>query len=109
MPRNVSSIVTAGSTRLTGPGDTKTEQLGNMSIEGVQAQGTRTTTTIPAGAIGNDKPIDIVDERWYSPDLQMTVMTKHSDPRTGETSFALKNINRSSPPPYLFEFLPTTR
>ena len=74
-----------------------------MSIEGVQAQGTRTTTTIPAGEIGNDKPIDIVDERWYSPDLQMTVMTKHSDPRTGETSFALKNINRSSPPAYLFE------
>lgn len=84
-------------------GDAKTEQLGNMFIEGVQAQGTRTTTTIPAGAIGNDRPIDIVDERWYSPDLQMTVMTKHSDPRTGETSFALKNINRSSPPPYLFE------
>jgi hypothetical protein len=44
-----------------------------------------------------------VDERWYSPDLQMTIMTKHSDPRTGETNFALKNINRSDPPPTLFE------
>jgi hypothetical protein len=95
-------FVTAGRVD-TWSGDAKTEQLGNMYIEGVQAQGTRTTTTIAAGAIGNDKPIDIVDERWYSPDLQMTVMTKHSDPRTGETSFALKNINRSSPPPYLFE------
>ena len=90
-------------TRIGDPGAGKTEQLGNMYIEGIQAQGTRTTTTIPAGDIGNDRPINIVDERWYSPDLQMTIMTKHSDPRTGETSFALKNINRSSPPPTLFE------
>ena len=77
--------------------------LGNIFIEGVQAQGTRTTTTIPAGDIGNERPINIVDERWYSPDLQMTVMTKHSDPRSGETNFQLKNINRSNPPPTLFE------
>jgi hypothetical protein len=74
-----------------------------MYIEGVQAQGTRTTTTIPAGDIGNERPINIVDERWYSPDLKMSVMTKHSDPRNGETNFQLKNINRSSPPPNLFE------
>nr|AUN37689.1 hypothetical protein [uncultured bacterium] len=87
-------------------GDVKEEQLGNMSIEGVQAQGTRVTTTIPAGEIGNDRPIQIVDERWYSPDLQMTVMTKHSDPRTGETNFRLSNINRSGPPAYLFEIPP---
>ena len=84
-------------------GDAKTEQLGKMFIAGVQADGTRTTTTIPAGEIGNERPINIVDERWYSPDLQMTVSTKHSDPRSGETNFSLKNINRSSPPPYLFE------
>jgi len=86
-----------------GTADAKTEQLGNMFIEGVQAQGTRTTTTIPAGDIGNERPINIVDERWYSPDLQMTIMTKHSDPRSGETNFQLKNINRSNPPPTLFE------
>jgi len=90
-------------TKFSSPSDSKTEDLGKMYIEGVQAQGTRTITTIPAGDIGNDRPINIVDERWYSPDLQMTVMTKHSDPRTGETTFALKNINRSIPPPTLFE------
>ena len=84
-------------------GEAKTEQLGNMFIEGVQAQGTREITTIPAGDIGNERPINIVDERWYSPDLQMTIMTKHSDPRSGENNFQLKNINRSSPPPNLFE------
>jgi TonB family protein len=96
------TIATAGRLAV-GVSNAKTEQLGNMFVEGVQAQGTRTTTTIPAGDIGNDRPISIVDERWYSPDLQMTVMTKHSDPRSGETNFALKNINRSSPPPNLFE------
>jgi hypothetical protein len=86
-----------------GSGDVKTEELGNMFIEGVQARGKRVTTTIPAGEIGNDRPINIVDEGWYSPDLQMTILTKHSDPRSGETNFALKNINRSAPPPTLFE------
>ena len=96
------TVVTTGRPAAS-PSDSKTEQLGNMFIEGVQAQGTRTTATIPAGDIGNERPINIVDERWYSPDLQMTVMTKHSDPRNGETSFQLKNINRSSPPPNLFE------
>jgi hypothetical protein len=86
-----------------GSDNVKTEELGNMFIEGIQARGKRLTTTIPAGQIGNDRPINIVDERWYSPDLQMTIMTKHSDPRSGETNFALKNINRSAPPPTLFE------
>jgi len=94
--------VTAGGVA-TWSGDAKTEDLGKLYIEGVQAQGSRTTTTIPAGDIGNERPINIIDEQWYSPDLQMTIATKHSDPRTGETSFALKNINRSSPPPTLFE------
>jgi hypothetical protein len=95
--------IDTGGRLATGSSNAKTEQLGNMYIEGVQAQGTRTTTTIPAGDIGNERPINIVDERWYSPDLQMTIMTKHSDPRNGETNFQLKNINRSTPPPNLFE------
>jgi len=95
--------IATGGRLAVGSSNAKTEQLGNMFIEGVQAQGTRTTTTIPAGEIGNDRPINIVDEQWYSPDLQMTIMTKHSDPRSGETNFTLKNINRSNPPPTLFE------
>ena len=100
---NGESITMTTDGRVTTSSDGKTEDLGKMYIEGVQAQGTRTTTTIPAGDIGNERPINIVDERWYSPDLQMTIMTKHSDPMVGETSFSLKNINRSSPPPTLFE------
>jgi len=100
-PNQFFAVTTAGIS--TWSGDGKKEDLGKLYIEGVQAQGTRTTTTIPAGDIGNERPINIVDEQWYSPDLQMTIMTKHSDPRMGETTFALKNINRSNPPPTLFE------
>jgi opacity protein-like surface antigen len=79
------------------------ESLGAQILEGVSAQGDRQTTTIDAGAIGNDRPIQIVSERWYSPDLQMEVMTRHSDPRTGEQMTRLININRAEPDPSLFQ------
>jgi hypothetical protein len=79
------------------------EDLGEQLIEGVKAQGTRSTVTIPAGEIGNDRPIEIVSERWYSPELQTVIMTKHNDPRTGETTYKLTNINRSEPAKTLFE------
>jgi hypothetical protein len=81
----------------------KTESLGKQVIEGVEAEGTRSTITIPAGKIGNDRPIVIVAERWYSPALQTVVLSKHSDPRIGETVYRLTNINRSEPPRSLFE------
>lgn len=79
------------------------EQLGKQVIEGVEAEGTRTTVTIPAGEIGNERPIEIVSERWYSPELQLVVMTRHSDPRSGETTYKLTNINRTEPAKSLFE------
>jgi hypothetical protein len=79
------------------------EQLGKQNIEGVEAEGTRTTVTIPAGEIGNERPIEIVSERWYSPELQLVVMTRHSDPRFGETTYKLTNINRAEPAKSLFE------
>ena len=79
------------------------EQLGKQNIEGVDAEGTRTTVTIPAGEIGNERPIEIVSERWYSPELQLVVMTRHSDPRFGETTYKLTNINRTEPAKSLFE------
>jgi hypothetical protein len=81
----------------------KTEALGEQMFEGVRAEGTRSTITIPAGRIGNDLPINIVTERWYSPELQSVVMHKHSDPRLGETTFRLTNINRTEPARSLFE------
>ena len=79
------------------------EQLGKQNIEGVEAEGTRTTVTIAAGEIGNERAIEIVSERWYSPELQLVVMTRNSDPRTGETTYKLTNINRAEPAKSLFE------
>jgi hypothetical protein len=80
-----------------------TTSLGTQTIGGVQAQGTRYTRTIPAGAIGNEKPIVITVDRWYSPDLQTVVMTKRSDPRRGETTFQLTEIQRQEPDASLFQ------
>jgi len=85
------------------PPNTKTESLGKQMIEGVEAEGTRTTTTIPAGKIGNERDIDIVSERWYSPELQTVVMSKHDDPRTGTNVYRLTNITRDEPARTLFE------
>lgn len=81
----------------------KNESLGKQNIEGVEAEGTRNTVEIPAGEIGNERAIEIVFERWYSPELQLVVMTRHSDPRFGETTYRLTNINRSEPARELFE------
>jgi hypothetical protein len=81
----------------------KTEALGKRVVEGVETEGTRTTTTIPAGEIGNTLPIYVVDESWYSRELQVPVMTRHHDPRSGDNVFRLTNINRTEPPRSLFE------
>ncbi|MGH9882249.1 MAG: hypothetical protein ACRD6N_12505, partial [Pyrinomonadaceae bacterium] len=86
-----------------GNGNARTESLGKQNIEGVEAEGTRTTVTIPAGEIGNEREIEIVSERWYSPELQTIVMSRHSDPRFGENTYRLTNINRTEPARSLFE------
>jgi len=81
---------------------TTTQDLGSRTIEGVRAQGTRTTTTIPTGAIGNVRPIEIVSERWYSAELQMPVLITRRDPRNGETIYRLTNILRGEQQDGLF-------
>lgn len=80
-----------------------TETLAPQTIEGVRAEGTRTTVTIAAGAIGNVAPLVVVSERWFSPELQVVVMTKRSDPRFGETSYRLTNLSRAEPRGDAFE------
>lgn len=82
--------------------ESRTEELGTQNIEGVDAEGSRTITTIPAGAIGNERPIEITYEKWYSRELQLVVMSKHNDPRFGEQTYRLTNIVRSEPDPSLF-------
>lgn len=82
--------------------DTKTEELGTRDFEGVSAEGTRRVTTIPAGAIGNERDIEIVYERWYSKELGLVVYSKNSDPRFGEQTYRITNIVRAEPDPSLF-------
>jgi len=89
-------------TKLDGKNSRK-ESLGKQTIEGVEAEGTRSITTIAAGDVGNELPISIISESWYSAELQTVVMSKHSDPRVGENTYRLTNINRGEPAHSLFE------
>jgi hypothetical protein len=98
----VHAIATYGVSRATGY-ESRNESLGKQMIEGVEAEGTRTTDTIPAGAIGNERPIEIVYERWHSQELKMDIMVKSLDPRWGESIQRLTNIDRSEPDPSLFQ------
>lgn len=83
--------------------NTRTESLGKQTMEGVEVEGSRRVTTIPEGEIGNERPIETVTEKWYSPELKVYVMTKHSDPRFGETTYRLTNIRRGDQDPSLFQ------
>jgi len=106
---NVTVMATPGQRVLAADGaatKVTTETLGSKSIEGVMAEGTRTTSTIPAGAIGNLMPIEVVSERWYSRDLQMPVLISRRDPRSGESVYRLRNIVKAEPPPDLFAVPP---
>lgn len=88
--------------KIGGADNVQTEDLGKQTINGISAQGTRHTRTIPAGQIGNEKAITIVLESWYSPDLQLVVMSKRSDPRFGETTYTVSSIQRKEPEASLF-------
>jgi len=80
----------------------KVESLGTQMVNGVNAEGTRTTHTIVAGVIGNDNAIQVVSERWFSPDLQTVVKSTRTDPRFGTTTFSLTNIQKAEPAATLF-------
>ena len=84
-----------------GKGETKS--LGTREFDGIKAEGTMTTHTIPAGQIGNERPIAITSERWFSPDLFVVVYAKTSDPRAGDTTYRLTNVKRGEPPADLFK------
>jgi hypothetical protein len=83
--------------------NTRTESLGKQNMEGIDVEGSRRISVIPEGEIGNERPIEIVTEKWYSPELKVYVMTKHTDPRFGETSYRLTNIHRGEQDASLFQ------
>ena len=81
----------------------KRENLGSQLIENVMADGTRTTQMWPAGSQGNDRPFETTSETWFSPELKLMVLNKHFDPRSGESTTKLININRAEPAASLFQ------
>jgi len=104
--KKFSRIPTLQSSPLTSreePKEAKKESLGKQTIEGVTAEGTRTTIEILAGQIGNDKPVYVITEKWFSPELQMVVLSKHTDPFIGEVTFRLVKIKLGEPPAELFK------
>lgn len=82
------------------------ESLGTRRIEDVDTIGRRITMTVPAGRSRNDRPIEMVDERWESPELQLVIAAHSSDSRTGEVEYRLTNIRRVQPPADLFVIPP---
>jgi len=82
--------------------EVSTEDLGTQTMEGLLVSGVRTTRTIPAGEIGNEKPLSVVTEVWTSPDLKTIIYSKRTDPRMGEQTFKLTNIQRTEPDASLF-------
>jgi len=84
------------------PDSAKKESLGTKTIEGISVEGTRTTFDIPVGHLGNDKPIQVVHEKWFSPELQVVVMSRNVDPIAGEHIFKLVNLKRNEPAGELF-------
>jgi hypothetical protein len=94
---------TAFNVRVRSRENARTEPLGKQTIDGVAAEGTRVTNVIPAGEIGNELPLEITFERWYSPELQILVSSRHKDPMMGETTYKLVNLIRNEPLKSLFE------
>jgi len=78
--------------------DVTTTSLGSKALGPLTLQGTETTRMIPAGAIGNAQAIQITQDRWYSPDLQLDAIVSRSDPRMGSTSFQLSNVQYPATP-----------
>ncbi len=79
-----------------------TTSLGTLTVNGVLATGTQVTQTIPAGAIGNAQPIQIVRVEWIANALQVPVQIKSSDPRFGTTDMELTGISQAEPNGSLF-------
>jgi hypothetical protein len=78
-------------------------RLGQRQVDGETVTGSRVEATIPAGAMGNEQPVKMSAEQWYGKDLQVVVEATYRDPRTGETKYKLREIQRSEPDAELFK------
>lgn len=96
-------VIVAAKSELNSKANEQSQDLGSQMMEGVTVTGTRIVSTIPAGAIGNEQPIETASERWFSPALQVVVKSIHTDPRVGQTTESLENLTRTEPNSSLFQ------
>jgi hypothetical protein len=82
------------------------QSLGTEMIDGVMTEGTRIIVTTPTGAEGNDRPLTRTCEHWRSEEMDLTLLSKCSDPRTGKTTMRLDKFERAEPDPMLFQVPP---
>ena len=95
------SDATTSTVNATSPSVTR-DSLGEQMLEGINVEGTKLTSTIPANSFGNSQQIVIVEEQWYSPELRTMVLIKYSDPRFGESAYRLTAVTRTEPSSTLF-------
>jgi hypothetical protein len=86
----------------TGKSDHKSESLGTQTLQGIEVEGLRMTTTWSAESQGTDKDLASVEEMWISNALGMAVMIKRTDFRWGTDTQQLENIQREEPDASLF-------
>lgn len=79
------------------------ESLGAKTMQGLQVLGTRTTAVMPGG---DGEPIVAVTDTWYSPDLQMVVLSISDDGQSGRSLMRVTNIVRAAPSEQLFQTPP---
>lgn len=82
--------------------ETAREEIGTDTIEGLPVRGVRVSQTYPAGSLGNDRPITVVTESWYSQELRINLLTKRSDPRYGEQTVRVTELVRQEPDAAMF-------
>lgn len=79
------------------------EDLGVESIDGIDVRHYRETQTIPAGELGNERDLVITAEFWYTKDLRMNLKATRNDPRFGEDTLTVTEVQRTEPPLTMFE------
>lgn len=84
-------------------GSANFQDLGRQSISGIETVGTRETVVIEAGKIGNDSPLEVQREYWYSPQLEVNLLIKLQDPRIGIQNFEMSDISLAEPDAKLFK------
>jgi TonB family protein len=95
--RGVNTSATGSTQSAAGKGEASKEDLGTDTIEGLPVRGLRVTQTYPVGALGNDRPLAIVTESWYSDQLKINLLTKRTDPRYGVETVRVTELRRDEP------------